>query len=195
MISIIPEYRNRNLLVKWINSHQHHTCVYMGTVLFSFSYIIEQSKAPDSASQSSPTHVLLFLFVTHREYRAVLHFPILTQCHASVSIYPRMEILSLPIEPNKIESGYCTHTQEDALRSSRTPPQELSGFLCHGRYCTREVDPSPAWLYQLPSASHLRIYGNSLVSLFIYNRAVKSSKLNESIKPNTCVLVLVCHTW
>jgi hypothetical protein len=29
-----------------------------------------------------------------------------------------MEILSLPIEPNKIESGDCTHTQEDALRSS-----------------------------------------------------------------------------
>jgi hypothetical protein len=70
---------NRNLLVKWINSHQHHTCVYMGTVLFPFSYIIEQSKASNSASQSSPTHVFLFSFVTHGEYREVLHFPILTQ--------------------------------------------------------------------------------------------------------------------
>jgi hypothetical protein len=80
MISIIPEYRNRNLLVKWINSHQHHTRVYMGTVLFPFSYIIEQSrKAPNSVSQSSPTHVLLFSFVTHGEYHEVLHFPILTQ--------------------------------------------------------------------------------------------------------------------
>jgi hypothetical protein len=79
MISIIPEYRNRNLLVKWINSHQHHTRVYMGTVLFPFSYIIEQSKAPNLVSQSSPTHVFLFSFVTHGEYREVLHFPILTQ--------------------------------------------------------------------------------------------------------------------
>jgi hypothetical protein len=33
---------------------------------------------------------------------------------------------------------------------------------------------------QFPSASHLLIYGNRLVSLFIYNRAVKSSKLSES---------------
>jgi hypothetical protein len=94
MVSIIPEYRNRNLLVKWINSHQHHTCVYMGTVLFPFSYIIEQSKAPNSVSQSSPTHVFLLSFVTHGEYREVLHFPILTRWHARVSIYPRMEILS-----------------------------------------------------------------------------------------------------
>jgi hypothetical protein len=39
MISIIPGYRNRNLLVKWINSHQHHTWVYMGTVLFPFSRV------------------------------------------------------------------------------------------------------------------------------------------------------------
>jgi hypothetical protein len=38
MISIIPEYRNRNLLVKWINFHQHHTCVYMGTVLYLWEY-------------------------------------------------------------------------------------------------------------------------------------------------------------
>jgi hypothetical protein len=60
MTSIISEYRNRNLLVKWINSHQHHTCVYMGTVLFPFSYIIEQLKAPNSVSQSSQTHVFLF---------------------------------------------------------------------------------------------------------------------------------------
>jgi hypothetical protein len=75
MISItIPEYPNRNLLVKWINSHQHHTCVYMGTVLFPFLYIIEQSKAPNSMSQSSPTHVVLFSFVAHPEYREVLHF-------------------------------------------------------------------------------------------------------------------------
>jgi hypothetical protein len=52
----------------------------MGTVLFPlFSYIIEQLKAPNSASQSSPTHVFLFSFVTHGEYREVLHFPILTQ--------------------------------------------------------------------------------------------------------------------
>jgi hypothetical protein len=54
MITIIPEYRNpnRNLLVKWINSHQHHTCVYMGTVLFPFSYIytraVESSKLSES---------------------------------------------------------------------------------------------------------------------------------------------------
>jgi hypothetical protein len=60
MISIIPEYRKRNLFVKWLNSHQHHTCVYMGTVLLPFSYIIEQSKTPNLVSQSSPTHVLLF---------------------------------------------------------------------------------------------------------------------------------------
>jgi hypothetical protein len=79
MISIIPEYCNRNLLVKWINTHQHHTCVYMGTVLFSFSYKIEQSKVPNSVSQSRPTHVFLFSFVTYCEYREVLHFPILTQ--------------------------------------------------------------------------------------------------------------------
>jgi hypothetical protein len=44
MISIIPEYRNRNILIKWINSHQHHTCIFMGTVLFPFSYKIEQLK-------------------------------------------------------------------------------------------------------------------------------------------------------
>ena len=55
------------------------TCVYMGTVLLPFSYIIEQSKAPNSVSQSSPTHVLLLSRVTHREYREVLSFPILTQ--------------------------------------------------------------------------------------------------------------------
>jgi hypothetical protein len=79
MTSIIPEYPNRNLLVKWINSHQHHTRVYMGTVLFPFSYIIEQLTAPNSVSQSSPTHVFLFSFVTHYEYREVLRFPILTQ--------------------------------------------------------------------------------------------------------------------
>jgi hypothetical protein len=36
----------------------------------------------------------------------------------------------------------------------------------------------------------LRIYGNSLASLFVYNRAVKNSKLSESIKPYTCILVL-----
>jgi hypothetical protein len=94
MILTIPEYRNSNLLVKWINSHLHHTCLYMGTVLFPFSYIIEQSKAPNSVSQSSPTHVFLSSFVTHSEYREVLRFPILTQWHAHVSIYPRMEILS-----------------------------------------------------------------------------------------------------
>jgi hypothetical protein len=80
MISIIPEYRNRNLLVKWINSHQHHSCVYMGTVLlFPFSYIIEQLQAPNSVSQSIPTHVLLLSSVTHGEYCEALHFPILTQ--------------------------------------------------------------------------------------------------------------------
>jgi hypothetical protein len=95
MISIIPEYCNRNLLVKWINSHRHHTCVYMGTILFPFSHIIEQSKAPNSVSQSSPTHVFLFSFVTHREYLEVLRFLILTQWHARVSVYPRMEILSI----------------------------------------------------------------------------------------------------
>ena len=73
MISIIPGYRNRNLLVKWINSHQHHTCVYMGTVLFPFSYIVEQSKAPHSVSQSSSSYVFLFSRVTHREYCEVCH--------------------------------------------------------------------------------------------------------------------------
>jgi hypothetical protein len=36
----------------------------------------------------------------------------------------------------------------------------------------------------------LRIYGNSLASLFVYNRAVKNSKLSESIEPYTCILVL-----
>jgi hypothetical protein len=51
----------------------------METVLFPFSYITEQSKAPNSVSQSSPTHLFLFSFVTHGEYREVLHFPILTQ--------------------------------------------------------------------------------------------------------------------
>jgi hypothetical protein len=89
----------------------------MGTVLFPFSYIIEQSKAPNVASQSSPTHVFLFSFVTHCEYLEVLRFPILTQWHVRMSIYPRMEIFSLPNEPNKIESGERTHTQ-DALGSS-----------------------------------------------------------------------------
>jgi hypothetical protein len=83
-----------------------HIAVYMGTVLFPSSYIIEQSKAPNSVSQSSPTHVFLFSWVTHREYREVLSFPILTQSHARVSIYPRMEILSLPNEPNTIEFSY-----------------------------------------------------------------------------------------
>ena len=63
MISIIPEYCNRNLLVKWINSHQHHTCIYMGTVLLPFLYIIEQSKAPNSVSQSSPTHVFPLVLI------------------------------------------------------------------------------------------------------------------------------------
>jgi hypothetical protein len=51
----------------------------MGTVFFPFSYVIEQSKAPNSVSQSSPTHAFLFSFVTHGEYREVLRFPILTQ--------------------------------------------------------------------------------------------------------------------
>ncbi len=73
MISIIPGYRNCNILVKWINSHQHHTCVYMGTVLFPFLYIVEQSKAPHSVSQSSSSYVFLFSRVTHREYREVRH--------------------------------------------------------------------------------------------------------------------------
>jgi hypothetical protein len=54
----------------------------------------------------------LFSFVTHPEYCEVLHFPILTQqWHACVSIYLRLEILSLSNEPNKIEPGACTHTQ------------------------------------------------------------------------------------
>ncbi len=73
MISIIPGYCDCNLLVKWINSHQHHTCVYMGTVLFPFLYIVEQSKAPHSVSQSSSSYVFLFSRVTHREYREVRH--------------------------------------------------------------------------------------------------------------------------
>jgi hypothetical protein len=51
----------------------------MGTVLFPLSYIIEQLKGPNSASQSSPTHVFLLSCVTHGEYREVLHFPTLTQ--------------------------------------------------------------------------------------------------------------------
>jgi hypothetical protein len=59
MILIIPGYHNSNILVKWLNSHQHLTCVYMGTVLLPFLYIIEQSKTPNSVSQSSPTHVFL----------------------------------------------------------------------------------------------------------------------------------------
>jgi hypothetical protein len=69
----------------------------MGTVLFPFLYIIEQSKAPNAVSQYSPTHVFLFSRVTHPEYREVLHFPKLTQEHARVYIYPHMEILSVCI--------------------------------------------------------------------------------------------------
>jgi hypothetical protein len=87
MISTIPEYRN--LIVKWISSHQDHTCVYMETVLFPFLCIVEQSKAPNS-----------FSFVTHHhEDGEVLCFPTLTQSHACMSIYPQMEVLSLPKEP------------------------------------------------------------------------------------------------
>jgi hypothetical protein len=44
----------------------------MGTVFFPFSYLIEQSKAPNSVSQFNPTHVFLFPFVTHGEHREVL---------------------------------------------------------------------------------------------------------------------------
>jgi hypothetical protein len=121
MISIIPGYRNRNLLVKWINSHWHHTCVYMGTVLFPFSYIVEQSKAPHSVSQSSSSYVFLFSRVTHREYREVRHpYSVSQYCtqmtcaRVHLSTYGNsMEILSLPNEPNKIESGACTHTQDE----------------------------------------------------------------------------------
>jgi hypothetical protein len=66
-----------------------HLRIY-GNSLVSFSYIIEQSKALNSVSQSSPTNVFLLSRVTHREYCEVLSFPILTQCHARVSIYPCM---------------------------------------------------------------------------------------------------------
>ncbi len=121
MISIIPGYRNRNLLVKWINSHRHHTCVYMGTVLFPFSYIVEQSKAPNSVSQSSSSYVFLFSRVTHREYREVRHpYSVSQYCtqmtcaRVHLSTYGNsMEILSLPNEPNKIKSGACMHTQDE----------------------------------------------------------------------------------
>jgi hypothetical protein len=91
MISIIPGYRNRNLLVKWLNSHQHHTCVYMGTVLLPFSYIIEQSKPPNSVSQSSPTHVPVFLFSRLN----IARFSLFQYLPNDMSIYPRMEILSV----------------------------------------------------------------------------------------------------
>ncbi len=122
MISIIPGYRNRNLLVKWINSHRHHTCVYMGTVLFPFSYIVEQSKAPHSVSQSSSSYVFLFSSrVPHHEYREVRQTYSVSQyctqmtcARVRLSTYGNsMEILSLPNEPNKIESGACTHTQDE----------------------------------------------------------------------------------
>jgi hypothetical protein len=76
MISIIPGYRNRNLLVKWLNSHQHHTWVYMGTVLLPFSYIIEQSKTPKLSESIEPYTCILVLTV---EYREVLSFPTFTQ--------------------------------------------------------------------------------------------------------------------
>jgi hypothetical protein len=74
MISIIPGYRNRNLLVKWINSHQHHTCVYMGTVLLPFWYIIEQSTNSKLSESIEPYTCILVLTV---EYPEVRHMRIL----------------------------------------------------------------------------------------------------------------------
>jgi hypothetical protein len=63
-------------MVKWINSHRHHTCIYMGTGLFPFSSIVEWSKAPNSFNQSSPKHEFLFSLIISWGSSHVLSFAI-----------------------------------------------------------------------------------------------------------------------
>jgi hypothetical protein len=125
-----------------------------GYSLASFSYIKEQWKAPNSVSQSSPTHVFLLSRVTHREYCEVLSFPILTQWHARVSIYPRMEILSrwIPDEDwvrqirESGEDGRCSITNLNVGLAKNCSWQNNHAIL-HGRtvFTTRSKRQTLTW--------------------------------------------------